>query len=172
GEWFELFNPTGISIDINGWLIQDNDFDSHLIDNGGPLVIPAGGFLILARKGDSGVNGGITVDYVYSGFFLANGADELILLDGSLTEIDGVEYDGGPAFPDPTGASMFLTDSALDNNVGANWGTSTTRFGDGDFGTPGTSNSTVIPEPSTFLLLGMALVGMCGYGWRRRKRNA
>ena len=31
GEWFELFNPTGSAIDINGWTIQDNDFDSHVM---------------------------------------------------------------------------------------------------------------------------------------------
>jgi len=39
---------------------------------------------------------------------LANGADELVLLDGSSVEIDRVEYDGGPGFPDPNGASMAL----------------------------------------------------------------
>ncbi len=44
-------------------------------------------------------------------------------------------------FPDPTGASMSLLDPTLDNNVGANWCTSTTPFGDGDKGTPGFLNN-------------------------------
>lgn len=141
GEWFELHNPAASPVDINGWTIKDNDFDSHVISNGGPLNIPAGGFLVLSNNADSGTNGGVAVDYAYgSGFFLANGFDELVLLDTGLTEIDRVEWDNGATFPDPTGASMSLIDPALDNNVGANWCTASTLFGDGDKGTPGAVN--------------------------------
>jgi predicted extracellular nuclease len=140
GEWFELYNPTASAIDINGWTIQDNDFDSHVIVNGGPLVISAGGYLVLGNNGDITTNGGVNVDYVFSGVFLANGADEVVLVDDGLTEIDRVEYDGGPNFPDPNGASMALEDPALDNNVGANWCTAVTPYGDGDKGTPGAAN--------------------------------
>ena len=43
GEWFEIHNPAGVPVDIDGWTIRDDDFDSHLIDNGGPLLVPAGG---------------------------------------------------------------------------------------------------------------------------------
>ena len=43
GEWFELYNLTATGIDINGWTVRDNDIDSHVINNSGPLVIPAGG---------------------------------------------------------------------------------------------------------------------------------
>ena len=148
GEWFELFNPTGSDIDINGWTIKDNDIDSHMIDNGGPLVIPAGGYLVLGCNANSSTNGGVSVDYIYgsqSSWAIANGADEIILLDGSLNEIDRVEYDGGINFPDPTGASMALRDPVLDNNIGANWCTSSTPYGDGDFGTPGADNDCVLP---------------------------
>ena len=146
GEWFELYNATGSDIDINGWTIGDNDFDSHVISNGGPLTITANSYLVLGVNGDPGTNGGVVVDYVYgSGWFLANGADEVVLLDDSLNEIDRVEYDGGPIFPDPTGASMALIHPALDNNVGVSWCTSTTPFGDGDLGTPGNQNDCASP---------------------------
>ena len=57
-------------IDIEGWTIKDNDSDSHLIANGGPLVIPAGGFVVLARNGNPGTNGGVTADYIYVGITL------------------------------------------------------------------------------------------------------
>jgi hypothetical protein len=139
GEWFELFNPTSSDIDINGWTIKDDDNDSHVINNGGPLNVPAGGFLVLGRNADPLTNGGVIVDYEYSSFILANDDDEVVLSEGTI-EIDHVEYDGGPLFPDPTGASMALRDPALDNNVGENWCTSTTPFGDGDLGTPGAEN--------------------------------
>jgi predicted extracellular nuclease len=147
GEWFEIHNPTAVAVDIDNWTIKDNDSDSHLINNGGPLMISAGGYLVLGRNADFATNGGVTVDYQYSGISLANGGDELILLDGSGAEVDRVEWDGGPAFPDPTGASMSLEDPALDNNVGANWCESVTPFGDGDFGTPGSENICVLPIP-------------------------
>ena len=47
GEWFELWNPTVNPIDIAGWIIHDNDFDRDTIQNGGPLLIPAGGYITL-----------------------------------------------------------------------------------------------------------------------------
>ena len=140
GEWFEVYNPDSAAVDIDGWTMKDDGTNSHVINNGGPLVVPAGGFLVLGINADSSSNGGVAVDYQYSGFFLGNSDDELILLDGSLTEIDRVNWDGGPSFPDPNGASMSLLDPALDNNVGSNWCTATTPYGDGDLGTPGAAN--------------------------------
>ena len=122
-------------IDIDGWTIQDNDFDSHVIDNAGPLLVPAGGYVVLGNNTDSLTNGGAPVDYSYgSNWFLSNGADEVVLIDDLLVEIDRVEYDGGPTFPDPTGASMALIDPALDNNMGINWCTSPTPLATGILG--------------------------------------
>jgi hypothetical protein len=141
GEWFELYNVTGMDIDIDGWTIADNDFDLHVIDNGGPLVIPAGGYLVLGRNGDSGTNGGVSIDYVYpSDWFLSNSTDEIVLYDYLGNETDRVEYDGGATFPDPNGATMSLADPALDNNSGTNWCEASTPYGGGDMGTPGAAN--------------------------------
>ena len=146
GEWFELYNVGSGAVDVNGWTIADAGTDSHVINNSGPLLIPAGEYLVLGNNTNIGSNGGANVDYSYGGsWFLGNSDDEVILLDGGLNEIDRVEYDGGPVFPDPTGASMSLSDPSLDNNVGANWCTSTTSFGAGDLGTPGSANTCVAP---------------------------
>ncbi|MBD3225016.1 MAG: T9SS type A sorting domain-containing protein [Caldithrix sp.] len=145
GEWFELFNTSDSDIDINGWKIADLGSDEHIIDNGGPLTIASNDYLVLGRNGDTGTNGGVTVDYVYSSFLLSNSEDEVILYqsDGT-TEIDRVEYDGGASFPNPNGASMELNNPQNDNNDGSNWSEATTSFGDGDFGTPGSQNSTFV----------------------------
>ena len=147
GEWFEVHNTTDADIDINGWTILDNDSDLHVIDNGGPLLVPAGGFLVLGINADFATNGGVDVAYQYSNVFLGNSSDELVMLDTGGSEIDRVEWDNGATFPDPTGASMSLLDPALDNNVGANWCESVTPFGAGDLGTPGDENSCVFVIP-------------------------
>ncbi len=148
GEWFELYNSTDADIDLNGWTIADNDSDSHVINNGSPLVIPAGAYLVLGNNADSNTNGGAPVAYSYgSDMFLSNSSDELIVLDGGLTEVDRVEWDNGATFPDPTGASMSLAALNLDNALGENWCTSVTPFGIGDRGTPGSENSCVAVIP-------------------------
>ena len=142
GEWFEIFNAEPTDVNIDGWTISDNDTDSHVITNGGPLIIPAGGYLVLGNNADFSTNGGVNIDYQYSGFILANGADEVVLTMVGNVEIDRVEYDDGSTFPDPNGASMALIDPVLDNNIGSNWEASSTPFGDGDLGTPGATNAT------------------------------
>lgn len=155
GEWFEVHNSTGSIIDINGWTIQDfSSSSTHTINNGGPLNVPAGGFLVLGRNSTFAQNGGVIISYQYSSVLLGNTADGLILFDIILTEIDRVIWDGGPLFPDPTGASMYFNGTASDdNNIGSNWGTSTITWtgSAGDFGSPGTQGESPLPvELSSF----------------------
>ena len=99
---------------------------------------------MLGRNADASANGGVAVAYRYAGFTLGNADDEIILLDGAGTEIDRVAYDGGPAFPDPDGASMQLIRPDLDNAVGANWRISPDPWpgSAGDRGSPGAPNHT------------------------------
>jgi hypothetical protein len=71
--------------------------------------------------------------FQYSGFTLANGDDEIILTSDLAVEVDRVEWDGGPAWPDPDGASMQWDETSGDNNVGANWSApAVPPFGTGD----------------------------------------
>ncbi|MFQ6608176.1 MAG: lamin tail domain-containing protein [Fidelibacterota bacterium] len=158
GEWFEIYNADIESFDLRNWTIRDNGSDSHIIVDTEPVVIEPGEYFILGRNGDFSLNGGVEVDYDYSSIALANSEDEIIILNGEGLEVCRVEYDGGPDFPDPTGASMALLDLESDINVGANWTESTTPYGDGDFGTPGEANSDVSVDdvksiPSEMILL-------------------
>ena len=147
GEWFEVYNTSGVDIDLEGWTISDLGSDNHTIANGAPLIVTANGYLVFGINANSGTNGGLTVDYEYSSFGLSNSDDEIVLTCdplGAPMGIDTVAYDGGPTFPNPDGASITLNPANLDgvdNNTGANWCEATTTYGSGDLGTPGMLNT-------------------------------
>ena len=151
GEWFEVFNNTAGPVDLIGLTIRDDGSNTHTITSS--VVVAVGDFAVLARNSTFATNGGVTVDYQYSSFFLGNSDDEVIIEEGGV-EIDRVEYDGGPSFPDPTGAAMALDVTTNDNNDGSNWCTASTPYGDGDLGTPGAANDCPIPPD----------LGSCGDG--------
>ncbi|OGZ73902.1 MAG: hypothetical protein A2998_00905 [Candidatus Staskawiczbacteria bacterium RIFCSPLOWO2_01_FULL_37_25b] len=136
GEWFELYNTTDYDIDMTGCVIRDKALNLHTITS---FIISAHTYSVLAKNGDTNQNGGLTANYVYSNTTFNNTSDSIIL-DCDSVEIDRVDYDGGPEFPKPDGASMILGNPALNNNVGANWCVSTTPYGLGDLGTPGSLN--------------------------------
>ena len=151
GEWFEVTNASSSMIDLNGWMLRDAGRDEHRIQTEAPLVILPGEYIVLGRSADIALNGGAPVAYTYSGFLLANGADEVILLDGGGREIDRVGYDDGITFPDPTGASLALIDPALDNALGASWRASDAAWpgSAGDRGSPGAANPPSLTATAT-----------------------
>ncbi len=136
GEWFELLN-TGDDVDLNGFSVQDDDGEKFTIDS--TLTVAAGDTVVIARNGDSAVNGGVAADYDYeSQMLLHNTFDELVVTDTEGIQVDAVRWDDGRTFPDPIGASMQLAAVGADNSDGANWCLSTRRWATGDLGTPGT----------------------------------
>jgi endonuclease I len=142
GEWFEIYNNSDEEIDMDGFTIKDNDTDSHLITE--ETLIAPYSFAVLGRNADTTTNGGVVLDYEYSGFTLANGADEILLIDPSGNTVDSVVYDDGSTFPDPNGATMALFELNLDNTIGGNWVEyDSLTYGNGDYGTPGESNFAV-----------------------------
>lgn len=153
GEWFEVYNTTSNSIDMDGWTLKDDGSNTHVIDAavGGNTVVPANGYLVLGRSSDVTENGNAPVDYAYGsgGHTLGNGSDEVVLvLPDGTTEIARINYDNGATFPDLTGESMQLDPGSLnsaDYDDGTNWCPSQTAYGDGDLGTPGMPNETCAP---------------------------
>jgi hypothetical protein len=150
GEWFEIFNASSSTVDLRGLEIRDDGSDSHVIAGLDPVNIAPGQYFVLGINDNPLFNGGATVDYEYpSGFALANGGDEIEIVDGA-TVIDRVAWDGGPSFPDLNGASMSLNPeflNAADNDLGFNWCESTSALSGGDLGTPGATNDACNLDP-------------------------
>ncbi len=152
GEWFEIHNTTSSAMDLSGWTISDAGADTHTI---GSLIIPAGGFAVLGRNAVVAINGGVVLDYVFSGFVLGNTSDEIILKDNLGATIDQVAYASIPL-----GASLELNAGSYDaasNDNAANWSTATLPYGSGDLGTPGTGHAPP-NDPPTDIALSNALV--------------
>jgi hypothetical protein len=156
GEWFELFNPTTESVDLNQIFILDDGSDSHQISHIGPLLILSNQYFVLARNGNTLANGGFIADYVYSSFTLGNSSDEIKLTDG----VNELLLNYGSNFDD-VGISRELTSTPMiESNY--TYTPSSLTYGLGDIGTPGAPGSVQysaasVPEPSTALLF---LIGL------------
>ena len=158
GEYFEVYNTTGSDIDMLGFVISDADNDSHVIN--ASVMVPANGFVVFGRNAEFAQNGGVVVNYEYADFFLANGADEVIISCSEVV-IDQVFYDGGAVFPDPNGASMSLDPdsfNAVANDDGTNWCEASTVFGDGDRGTPGAANEACCAAPEALCVASFEVI--------------
>lgn len=172
GEWFELYNTSATSIDLNGLVLRDNGSNHHTINNPVPLVIAPGDYQVLGRNGDSAANGGYQPDYVYSDFSLANSSDAIIL-ESDGVEIFRLSYSSGDNFGQ-AGISMALTQ--IPEVIGAADYVASgeqTVFGSGDRGSPGSgslgSTETVaeVPLPATGLLFCSSLGLLAGITRRR-----
>ena len=135
---------------MNGWTISDLGFDSHVIDNAGPLVIGPGEYKVFVRNAVAMAGEGVTAFYEYSGITLGNSDDELILTDGAAVQQAAIAWDGGPVWPDPTGASMQWN-LLGPYDEGQYWSYQGTFFGSGDQGTPGTAFGYLSPVPGAGL---------------------
>ena len=141
GEWFEIYNSTSDSINLNGLSVSDNGSDSFTVNR--TLVIEAADYLVFGKNADSRTNGGVDIDYSYGSQMTLSNSDDEIILENDLGLVDMIAWDNGQTFPDPTGTSMnldpiYYTES--DNDNGSNWCESTNVLSAGDYGTPGSEN--------------------------------
>lgn len=164
GEWFELFNSSTSTIDLNGITISDDGANSHTISASDPLLIEPGTYFVLGNNGDTSVNGGYIADYVYSGFNLINSSDQIVLTEDNF-EIARLDYSGTPF--GVAGISAELINQVFNpgqSNYAVTANDITFQYGDGDFGTPGATGSIIltatspIPIPGAIWLFGSVLV--------------
>jgi hypothetical protein len=144
GEWLELHNTTSEDIDIAGWVLHDIDANApqwHVIGGQGPVVIAAGGTLVLGALADPVGNGGVSIDYQWANIDLANDADEIVL-EVKGERIDVVTY-AVPAWPVIGGHSLSLdpaSQTASANDDPSAWCLGVSVYNAMDHGTPGTTN--------------------------------
>ena len=144
GEWFEVHNYGGETVNLAGWTIETAGQPAHTI--GGNVLIPAGGYVVLGRGADENRNGNVLLHYNYftgnSTTIWLDDADWLALRTPgpAVATVDSVKWSSLPQ-----GATRGLRDATADNADvdGANWGfaTAATPFGGGDYGTPNAPNA-------------------------------
>ena len=144
GEWVELYNASGSTMNLNGFELHDDGSDSHFIN--ADIIVPSGARVVLTRNSDLGTNGGVFSAYEYSGFVLGNTQDQVVL-SFQGTEIDRFDYDLTTYSPSLSGRALALDPSLgspdpILNDSSSNWcGSSNPITGPGsDFGTPGGVN--------------------------------
>ncbi|MCB9777699.1 MAG: FG-GAP repeat protein [Alphaproteobacteria bacterium] len=140
GEWFEVHNDSGGTVDLVGWKVTGDDDDGFVVD--GSLLVEDGDVVVFGVSGDLGYNGGVDVDYEYArdDLALADTADSIFLYAGDRA-ISDLGWSSG--WPLQAGASLSLDPFyGPSDDIGspARWCASKTSYGDGDKGTPGSPN--------------------------------
>lgn len=139
-EFVELYNNEAVAVDLSGWSFADGiDFTFPALS-----TIAAGEYIIIAVTAASYTGNGYQV-FQMDGGGLSNTADNLILVDATLTPADQVSYDDGAPWPAADGNcnSLELVDASIDNTDPANWQSSFVPNG-----TPGAMNSVMPPAVS------------------------
>jgi hypothetical protein len=153
GDWFELFNPQPVSIDLSGWLIQD-DTNSNQFRLPPQSTLTGQSYLVVCRDTAS-----FRVYYEPVKKRIGNlpfglGASDQIRIFSPISElVDSVTYDEAYAM-DTEGFTLELIDYYKDNSRRQYWQYSKTIGG-----TPGSANSNlsgyqspVINRAKTFIL--------------------
>jgi hypothetical protein len=145
-----LYNASGRTLFLDGLVIQSGTGEFHELAAG--LSLEVGSFIALGLNGDTAINGGVSLDYVYDHIVLSNEEDELSVwifdetpTGNTSTMIERVYWEDGGDFPAGVGTSMVLEPlflTALENDDGANWCEASESWGEGtELGSPGEANS-------------------------------
>lgn len=147
GEWIEVWNALPWRCNLDGWTLSDDAGNSHTFNAGGTtaLIMRPGQRFVLALDGNPASNGGVPVNYVYSGLTLSNSAaDQIILSKPDGTLVDRVEFDN-VSYPHTPGRSIQLNENyrtVYYNDDPGEWCHSQTSWDptNPDTGTPGQIN--------------------------------
>lgn len=154
GEWFEFRVDHGSPIDLEGLIVSGfvegtAVTESFVITE--HLIHQPGDHVVFAVEDDPAQNGNVDAQWDWSGFNLWNEGDTLTLATPGGTTIDTVSWDGGPDFPDPSGAALVLEptlpyNGATGNDDGSSWCAASIAWpgSAGDLGSPGQPNQSCL----------------------------
>jgi hypothetical protein len=155
GEWFELVNVTGTTLNLLGCKLTDGEQGvggGVMID--APLIVAPGQALAFAYT-DVSATAGFEASFIYGGkagfgsqISLSNSGDAVILkcpdASGTLVLVDQVAYQTGVPFPTKLAGVAIQLDAgqlnAAVNDGGGVWCAATTSMASGELGTPGAAN--------------------------------
>lgn len=133
-EWMEVYNGTGSSVDMSGWVIADASSEFDLIPAG--TVIPNLSFVVItAASTTSGFWGDVPVislETARLGNSFGNSGDSIYLKNAASTTVDSLSYGNNIAVFDPAISIVNNTGSikrinlATDTNTASDWATTTT----------------------------------------------
>lgn len=158
GEWVELYNTSGSTLDLAGYSFHDDGGDYWVFE--ASLRVESHEYAVLCANPDPAKNGGVRCDgWFYrnplgeepspglgygSGVAIANNDDELVLTSPDGVDIDIFDYDDTESDPIEANRSFGLDPGHLDgdqNDDVDNWCVQTTTLeGAADPGTPGLEN--------------------------------
>ena len=142
GEWVELYNASGGTLNLNGvQLVSGTEIyalDSETLISLDPESVYVVGASTLTQE-----NGRAAVDHAWSSIQLGNETDSIALHVEGLV-IDRVDWDDGATMLDPNGASLHLDPwyfNDTDNDLPASWCVGFEAWSVGsDLGSPGVVN--------------------------------
>lgn len=139
GEWIELYNASGATIELRDCQLDDGAKSLH--DIPAALVEP-GAYFTLAREAEPGFVADLVVP-----LSLTNTADSVAIICRGQ-EIDRVSYDA--EFAIKAGVSLALDPEQLDasaNDLASAWCQGSTEYAT-DLGSPGQANPSCYSEPA------------------------
>jgi len=118
GEWFELYNSTTSTIELEGCELFDSN-GAHVIT--GELNIAPLDFLVVAFSLNAADNGGLPADYAYGNSIVLNNSGEALGLRCGSTVIDSLNYTSGMVALGVTAQLRPDFFSSAANDTPANW---------------------------------------------------
>ena len=143
GEWFEIYNNSDQSIDLQNLILGRDDANRHTITD--PIVLLPESYVVLERNDTAST---APISYTFGSDLLLPNTGAVLSIFNEGTESDpgalifSIDY-GGASFPEGTGASISLNPNLLnasDAVLGNSWCISTSTYNTGDLGTPGSVN--------------------------------
>ncbi len=173
GEWVELTNAGDATVDLSQYLLSDGSSEVCSLFPGVSFPLVPGAHAVIARYGESGANGGVTVDFACGlSLSLENSIDTLRLLNPEGALVDEVSY--GPDLLPAPGQSLARRSPYLAAGLADSWQPGTAPYGaESNRGTPGADNVDGGPlttppicddaDACTLDLCGLEFPNLCGH---------